>query len=183
MNFEDLFHINVDSARTLFGETTFHRLHYALDDFNAVIAGRPPIHAAVDPDVPLPADGGTKFYKGDGYKLSVIKSLNGILRGKEYVHGFIYGPIIAFQAEVMTGNFPNIQHLTFYTSEELKKLLACGAYVPRNELESSMENQSTPPRSLAQWAVGFFMGIIAGIFIGAALHAYFPHVFDWLLTP
>jgi hypothetical protein len=46
-----------------------------------------------------------------------------------------------------------------------------------------MENQPGSLKSLAQWAVGFLMGIIAGIFIGAALHAYFPQVFDWLLTP
>jgi hypothetical protein len=84
---------------------------------------------------------------------------------------------------VMTGNFPNIQHLTFYTAEELQKLLAGGAYIPRNDVEVAMENKSKPLKSLAQWGVGFLMGIIAGIFIGAALHAYFPQVFDWLLTP
>ena len=46
-----------------------------------------------------------------------------------------------------------------------------------------MENQPNNPKSLAQWGVGCLMGIIAGIMIGAALHAYFPQVFDWLLTP
>ena len=183
MNFEDLFHVDPDKARMLFGETTLRRLQKALDDFNAVVTGKQPIHAEVDREVPLPADGGTTFHIGDGYKLTVVKSLNGILRGKDYVHGYIYGPMISFQPEVMMGNFPNIQHITFYTGEEFQKLLAGGAYAPRNDLEAPMENQSNPLKSVAQWAVGFLMGIIAGIFIGATIHAYFPQVFDWLLTP
>lgn len=124
MKFEDLFHINLDSANSLFGEATFHRLQKSLDDFNAVLEGKRPIHAAVDRDVPLPADGGTTFYKGDGYKLTIVKSLNGVIREEKYVHGYIYGPILSFEADVMTGNFPNIQHLTFYTGDELRKLLA-----------------------------------------------------------
>ena len=123
MTFEDLFHIDITKAKNIFGETTVDRLQKALDDFNAVLSGKPPLHAQVDRDVPLPADGGTTFYKGDGYKLSIVKSLNGIMRGEEYVHGYIYGPIISFEANVMTGNFPNIQHITFYTGDELQKLL------------------------------------------------------------
>lgn len=124
MKFDDLFHVDIDSAVALFGEATLRRLQKSLDDFNAVLEGKPPIHAVVDQEVPLPTDGGTTFYKGDGYKLTIVKSLNGIMRGKEYVHGYIYGPIITFQPDVMTGNFPNIQYLTFYTGDELRKLLA-----------------------------------------------------------
>jgi len=123
MNFENLFHIKVEQAKNLFGEETLNRLQKSLDDFNAVIEGKHPIHARVDRDVPLPADGGTTFYKGDGYKLSIVKSLNGIMRGEEYIHGYIYGPIISFEPNVMTGNFPNIHHLTFFTGDELQKLL------------------------------------------------------------
>ena len=124
MNFEDLFHVEVEQAKNLFGEKTFHRLQKAQDDFNAVLEGKPPVHAIVDKDVSLPADGGTTFYKGDDYKLTIVKSLNGIMRGKQYVHGYIYGPIISFEPDVMTGNFPSIQHLTFYAGEELQKILS-----------------------------------------------------------
>jgi len=123
MNFEDLFHMEVDSAKSLFGEATFQHLQKARDDFNAVLEGKHPNHAEVDKDVPLPSDGGTTFYKGDGYKLTIVKSLNGIMCGEEYVHGYIYGPVILFEPDVMRGNFPRIQHLTFYTAEELQKLL------------------------------------------------------------
>jgi hypothetical protein len=124
MNLEDLFHFNPKTAKTVFGETTCRRLQKALDDFNAVLVGNRPVHAKVDKDVPLPADGGTTFYKGDGYKLTIVKSLNGIMRGKEYIHGYIYGPIVSFEPDLMTGNFPSVQHLTFYIAEELQKLLA-----------------------------------------------------------
>jgi hypothetical protein len=123
MNFEDLFHIDTASARNIFGEIAFGVLQKALDDFNAVLAGRPPVHAQADRDQPLPADGGTTFHRGEGYKLTVLKSLNGIMRGKDYVHGYIYGPIISFAPGIMSGNYPNVQHLTFYTGEELQKLL------------------------------------------------------------
>jgi len=123
MDFEDLFHIKVDKAKKLFGELTFSRLQMSLDDFNAALEGKYPIHAVVDKDVPLLTDGGTTYYKGNGYKLTIVMSLNGIMFGEEYIHGYIYGAIISFDPEVMRGNFPNIQHLTFYTGDELQKLL------------------------------------------------------------
>jgi hypothetical protein len=50
-------------------------------------------------------------------------SLNGVMRGKDYIHGYIYGPFVSFDETVMRGNFPNIQHLTFYPGDELQKLL------------------------------------------------------------
>jgi len=46
-----------------------------------------------------------------------------------------------------------------------------------------MEKQTNNLKSLVQWGVGFLMGIIVGIFIGAALQSYFPQVFDWLVMP
>jgi len=123
MNFEDLFHTNIDKARKLFGEETLNCLQKSLDDFNAVMDGKYPVHAEVDKDISLLDDGGTTYYKGDGYKLTIVMSLNGIMCGEEYIHGYIYGPIISFEDEVMRGNFPNIQHLTFYTGDDLNRLL------------------------------------------------------------
>ena len=114
--------MSVDKARKLFGNETLKRLQKSLDDFNAVLEGKNPVHAMVDKEVPLLSDGGTTYYKADGYKLTIVMSLNGIMHREKYVHGYIYGPIIAFEENVMRGNFPNIQHLTFYTGGELKKL-------------------------------------------------------------
>jgi len=123
MNFEDLFHMDAAKARKLFGKETLTRLQKSLDDFNAVMDGKYPVYAEIDKGVPLLSDGGTTYYKGDGYKLTIVMSLNGIMRGKEYIHGYIYAPIISFEASVMRCNFPNIQHVTFYEGDELKKLL------------------------------------------------------------
>jgi hypothetical protein len=123
MVFEELFHMTPESARERFGTITFRRLQEALDDFNLVLLGHLPIHAKVDQEQPLLTDGGTTFYIGDGYKLTVLMSLNGIMRGDEYIHGYIYGPMISFGPEVMSGNYPAIHHLTFYTGEDLKELL------------------------------------------------------------
>jgi len=123
MTFEDIFHLQVNKAEKKFGKETARRLRKSLDDFNAVMEGKYPVHAEVDEDVPLLADGGTTYYKEDGYKLTIVMSLNGIMRGDEYIHGYIYGPIISFEEKVMRGNFPNIQHITFYTGDDLKKLL------------------------------------------------------------
>lgn len=123
MNFEDLFHMEVENAKNLFGKETLNRLQKAMDDFNTVLEGKYPVHAKVDKDVPLLSDGGTTYYKGDGYKLTIVMSLNGIMQNEEYIHGYIYGPIIAFEENVMRGNFPNIQNLTFYLGDDLKKLL------------------------------------------------------------
>jgi len=45
MTFDDIFHVDIDSAKTLFGEATCHRLQRALDDFNAALEGKLPVHA------------------------------------------------------------------------------------------------------------------------------------------
>ena len=72
MIFEELFHIDPKNASKRFGSVTYRRLKDALDDFNAVLSGNPPVHAKVDKDHPLITDGGTTFYIGDGYKLTIF---------------------------------------------------------------------------------------------------------------
>jgi hypothetical protein len=124
MNFDELFHVDPENASKIFGRKTYRRLQKVLDDFNAVLSGNLPIYARVDQDHPVMSDGGTTFYKGDGYKLTIYMSLNGIMHGKEYIHGYIYGPVIRFEPEVMVGNYPTIQQLSFYPGEELNKLLS-----------------------------------------------------------
>ena len=106
MNFDELFHMDIDSAKSLFGEVTFLRLQKALDDFNAALSGKPPLHAQVDTDVPLPTDGGTTFYKGNSHNLTIVKSLDGIMRGKDHIHSYINGQVISFEADV-TDFIPN----------------------------------------------------------------------------
>ena len=124
MTFEELFHLDTESAKKRFGRTTYRRLQEARDDFNAVFSGNLPVHARADQDRPLLTDGGTTFYVGDGYKLTILMSLNGIMHDEEYIHGYIYGQMISFEPEVMKGNYPSIQQLTFYPKKELEKLLS-----------------------------------------------------------
>lgn len=122
--FEDMFHTDSKTAQKLFGEATVRRLQQALEDFNAVLRYKRPVHAKVDNEYPAPADGGTRSYRGDGYRLTIVQSLNAIRRaeGEGQVDGITYGPIITFNPDLMFGNRPNIEQLTFYPESEFIKL-------------------------------------------------------------
>lgn len=101
-------------------ETTRVILAEASDDFLAVSAGKAPIHAKADKTAVSPADGGTAFYVGKGYKLTVLKSLSsfGELRG------YVYGPMIDFDESFAPGNMRSISNVRFFSHEELRKLQA-----------------------------------------------------------
>jgi hypothetical protein len=121
--FADLFHLELSEAEERFGEAAAVLLRQAAEDFNAVLEGDRPIHAVVDETKPLPLDGGTAFYRGEGYSLTVVKSLNGVMRGKEYISGYIYGPIVHFDGVLMVGNYPQISQLSFYPERVMYDLL------------------------------------------------------------
>jgi hypothetical protein len=88
------------------------------DDYMSVVAGRPPIHAKFDDDAPLPADGGTDYYKGHGYKLTIQQSLVNVPAGIL----FLYGPIIEFENSLMSGNSNKISNIQIYSPEALRIL-------------------------------------------------------------
>ena len=89
------------------------------EDFILVLAGHNPRYAKFDKDAPLPRDGGTTYYKGKGYTLTILKSLSSF--GK--LQGYIYGPIIKFDEKFAPGNWNTIESLRFYTSEQLNTLI------------------------------------------------------------
>ncbi len=91
----------------------------ATEDFNAVLEGRKPIHAKLDLDAPLPADGGTVFYLGNKYNLTVIKSLSSF----GSVRGYVYGPAIFFDKKFATGNSSSLSSTKFYSTESFNQLL------------------------------------------------------------
>lgn len=91
----------------------------ASEDFEAVVAGKKPVHAVFNKDAPLPADGGSTFYRGNGYRLTVLVSLSSF--GK--AHGTAYGPIIAFDAPFAPGNTSEISHIRVYSQEAFRKLM------------------------------------------------------------
>jgi len=91
----------------------------ASEDFRAVVAGKKPIHAKFDKSAALPSDGGTTFYQGKGYRLTVLLSFSdfGGLAANAY------GPIITFDPAFAPGNTSEISDIRIYTSEELRKFL------------------------------------------------------------
>ena len=88
-------------------------------DFEAVINGKPPPFAKFDEEHPLPADGGTTFYRGSGYSLKIVKSL--VRAGQ--VDGYIYGPVLTFDSTVSSGNSNEVTHLSFYSAKEMNTFL------------------------------------------------------------
>lgn len=90
----------------------------ANEDFICVVQGRKPVNAKFDKSAPLPTDGGTTFYKGKEYSLTIVKSLSSF--GK--LHGYIYGPIIIFKPGFAPGNVNRVSFLRFYTKAQLKTL-------------------------------------------------------------
>jgi len=91
----------------------------ASEDFQAVLSGKPPKHAKEDSNADLPADGGTSFYVGKGYSLTIVKSLSSF----GGLNGFIYGPTIRFDTNFAPGNLSYVSNLRFYTDEKLRLLL------------------------------------------------------------
>lgn len=91
----------------------------ASEDFRAVVQGKKPIHAKLDEDATLPSDGGTNFYKGDGYELTVSISLSSF----GGFNGTAYGPILTLDDKFAPGNTNRISDIRVYSNEELRKLL------------------------------------------------------------
>jgi hypothetical protein len=91
----------------------------ASEDFQAVLSGKSPIHASEDSNADAPADGGTSFYVGKRYKLTVFKSISSF----GSISGYVYGPKIVFDDDFSPGNVSYVTSLRFYTSQQLKLLL------------------------------------------------------------
>lgn len=87
----------------------------AKEDYQAVIDGKIPVHAARDESKPDLADGGTTFYKGEGYSLEVQKRVS----EKDGKSGYMYGPKIVF-----LGASSELSDVRFYTKDELDKKIS-----------------------------------------------------------
>jgi len=91
----------------------------ASEDFRAVVAGKKPMHAVFDKNADLPSDGGTTFYKGRGYNLTVLLSISSF----GDFSGNAYGPIVTFDSTFAPGNTSEISDIRVYSSDELRKFL------------------------------------------------------------
>lgn len=87
----------------------------AKEDFDLVLKGKKPVNAIFDEEHGLPADGGTTFYKGNGYKLEIKQTMT---EDDKKTDGFLYGPIITFD----DSKTKTLSDVKFYTVQDLKKL-------------------------------------------------------------
>jgi len=85
-------------------------LREASEDFCAVVAGMEPLHAKFDDAAPLPSDGGTLFYVGRKYKLTVLNSLSSF----GSFEGTARGPILTFDESFAGGNTNEISNIRVY---------------------------------------------------------------------
>lgn len=99
-----------------FSEETQHRLRCAADDFEAARMGLYPLHAKEGAAF---LDGGTSTWEGDGYRLTLVKSMTTV----GDVHGFMYGPILELAYPLAHGNTTQISHVRFYSGTELEHIL------------------------------------------------------------
>ena len=99
-----------------FDAATRDRLAKAAEDFEAARAGLFPIHAREGAAL---LDGGTSTWQGDGYTLTVMKSLTTV----GDVHGYMYGPVLQLDYPLAHGNTTQISHVRFYSSAELARVL------------------------------------------------------------
>jgi hypothetical protein len=86
------------------------------EDFQAALAGRLP------PDAKLKAaaaDGGTTFYSGHKYSLTIRMSLSSF----GSLSGYIYGPVLVFD-DAYPGDEKSVSNLRFYTREQLRGFVA-----------------------------------------------------------
>ncbi len=91
---------------------------HAKADFDAILAGKKPIYAIPDKDKSDFADGGTTFYVGEGYALTLMSRLT----QEKGVNGYTYGPILTFTSPDKSIKPKEMSSVRFYTLEELKKL-------------------------------------------------------------
>ena len=87
-------------------------LREASEDFCAVVAGNKPVHARFDTEAALPSDGGTLFYVGRKYRLTVLNSLSDF----GSFQGTAHGPIITFDEAFAPGNTREISSIRVYES-------------------------------------------------------------------
>ena len=112
VSFEELFHLSEADATRALGADYARTLREALDDFNAVLEFKDPVHAEFDEKFGLVADGGTTQIRGHGYRIVVTKSLITLGSGAQSIDGLLQGPILIFDEDPAGDRA--ISRVTFY---------------------------------------------------------------------
>jgi len=90
--FDELFGVGEAQATDVFGAETALCLTHALEDFNLALSGQDPVNSK-SPAFPQLLDGGTTFWEGACYRLTIFKSLTTYrIADGSLVSGFVVGP-------------------------------------------------------------------------------------------
>jgi hypothetical protein len=96
-SFVDLFGLSESQAIDVLGAETAGCLANALEDFNLALSGHDPQHSK-SPAFPQLLDGGTTFWEGACYKLTILKRLTTFrLADGALINGFMVGPSLQLQ--------------------------------------------------------------------------------------
>ena len=91
-SFSELFGVGESQAVEVFGSDTALCLSNALEDFNLALDGKSPVHSE-SPPLPQLLDGGTTFWEGACYKLTVLRRLTTYrLPDGAIISGWVVGP-------------------------------------------------------------------------------------------
>ena len=96
-SFEDLFGMNESQSAEVLGVAATRCLADAREDFTLALSGQNPKHSK-NPAFPQLLDGGTTFWEGACYKLTLLRRLTTYrLADGTLVSGFIVGPSLQLQ--------------------------------------------------------------------------------------
>lgn len=111
--FGELFGVGESQALELFGADTARCLSSALEDFNLALDGKDPVHAK-NSLFPQLLDGGTTFWDGACYKLTVFKRLTTYrLPDGALVSGWVVGPSLELRLTSDAGRSESISRTRF----------------------------------------------------------------------
>lgn len=113
------YHLDVENRAQGFSPETRQQLKWAAEDFEAAQRGLEPIHARLETAM---LDGGTTLWRGDGYSITLMKSLTTV--GE--IHGLMFGPVLKLEYPLAHGNTTEISQVVFYTPAALNQLLGKG---------------------------------------------------------
>ena len=102
-------------------------LREASEDFCAVVSGKNPIHAKFDTSAALPSDGGTTFYIGRKYRLTVLRSISTF----GSFDGEARGPIITFDKPFAAGNTTEISNIRVYPGPPSPRMGSNNSFKPK----------------------------------------------------
>jgi hypothetical protein len=111
-----LYNLDAGNAASAFNPETRRKLEQAAEDFEAAVAGLPPIHAHKEGGF---LDGGTTIWQGEGYSITLMKSMTTV----GDIHGYMVGPVLKLDYPLAHGNTTEMSHVTFYTQEALDEFL------------------------------------------------------------